>query len=334
MKSLMKTGAALFATLAAVTLLMDASASAQQQDPAAATQMFMEGREAAKAGKYRLACERFADSQRLDPKVGTLLNLADCQAHQALLGRALRTYEEAVHLATETHDDRLNYALERRAKLAPMVPSVTLRVQSGLPEGTEVKLDGVLQDSAAIGTAIPVDPGRHLISVQIPNQPPRNSEVILGAGENKEVVIQTGHVGFETYSLIPDRAGAGTASAATGPVQPAPQQPGRTLAYVAGGIGAAGIVVAAVTGLMLVSKNSTINGNCDSSGSCQQQGWNAVEDARVLLKVNTASWIVGAVGLGTGTVLWFTTAAPDRSSAAPPAQSPATQVAVHLGGVF
>ena len=55
-----------------------------QVDSAAARALFDEGRRLASQGKYDAACPKFEESQKLDPGMGTLFNLADCVEH---LGR-------------------------------------------------------------------------------------------------------------------------------------------------------------------------------------------------------------------------------------------------------
>jgi hypothetical protein len=52
---------------------------AASADSAAAEALFREGRDAAKHGDLETACADFAESQRLDPAPGTLLNLAECE---------------------------------------------------------------------------------------------------------------------------------------------------------------------------------------------------------------------------------------------------------------
>ncbi|NOU28880.1 MAG: hypothetical protein HOO96_13330, partial [Polyangiaceae bacterium] len=41
--------------------------------------LFREGRKALEAGDYAVACAKFAESQRIEPAPGTLLNLAGCE---------------------------------------------------------------------------------------------------------------------------------------------------------------------------------------------------------------------------------------------------------------
>ena len=83
--------------LVLVALLLAApSVLAQGRDPAAAEALFTEGRKAFDAGDYRIACARFAESQRLDPAVGTLINLAACNEKLDNLALAWETWQQAL----------------------------------------------------------------------------------------------------------------------------------------------------------------------------------------------------------------------------------------------
>src|SRR4051812_28534695 len=75
--------------------LLLAAGTASAGDSISAEALFAAGREAAQRGDYRQACDKFAESQRLDPAPGTLINLGDCNEHLGLLASAWRYYREA-----------------------------------------------------------------------------------------------------------------------------------------------------------------------------------------------------------------------------------------------
>src|SRR5512136_2811036 len=76
------------------------------RDPAAAEVLFREGRKLVAANDFAAACPKFAESQRLDPAVGTLLNWAACEEHVGKLASAWQRWKEALD-ALPPGDDRI-----------------------------------------------------------------------------------------------------------------------------------------------------------------------------------------------------------------------------------
>jgi hypothetical protein len=86
-------------------ILLSGSASAQtSSDKAAAQALFDAGKRLLSERKYAEACPKLAESQRLDPAPGTLMNLADCYEKAGLTASAWATWLEAAaamrHIAT------------------------------------------------------------------------------------------------------------------------------------------------------------------------------------------------------------------------------------------
>jgi hypothetical protein len=67
------------------------------------------------------------------------------------------------------------------------------------------------------------------------------------------------------------------------------------------------MVAAVVTGALLPAKKRDVRNHCDEQTRvCNEEGLSAARQGRTLLGVNTAAWIVGAVGLGAGAALYLT----------------------------
>jgi len=74
--------------LASIGSAAHAQPSAASQASTAAGALFDKGRQYLTAGKYAEACAAFEHSQQLDPQLGTLFNLATCNAHLGKLATA------------------------------------------------------------------------------------------------------------------------------------------------------------------------------------------------------------------------------------------------------
>src|SRR5690349_10947186 len=111
-------------SLACVTTLATARALAEPTaaERSLAAALFDQGRTLMGEGKVDEACVKLAESQRLDPGGGTLLNLALCHEKQGKIATAWTEFREARATAKkDNRPDREAAADNEIAKLEPML---------------------------------------------------------------------------------------------------------------------------------------------------------------------------------------------------------------------
>jgi hypothetical protein len=303
------------ACLAASVTLLAASASAQED--AAAEALFNKGLSEMEAGRYDTACPTLKESQRLDPRMGTLFTLAECEAKGGMIASAVAHYDEYLRLFARltpqqktTQAGREKVSTAQKAALAPHVPYVTLVLRDA-PAGTTVKWDDMVFNLPALGVPIPVNPGEHVVATQVPGTAPIITRVTIEKAEKKQVELKIGR-----------QSPAQNAPAAAGAAPPPPTTPATapgseeadagtsnstrtTLMYGAAGLGAVGLVVGSITGIAALGKKGTIEDNCVGT-RCNAAGKDAADGAQSLGLVSTIGFGVGIAGLATAAVLFFT----------------------------
>jgi hypothetical protein len=186
----LRKGGLLLASVA-VTLGHATVASAEGSEAQLAQALFEEGRLLMDAARFEQACAKFAESQRLDPAGGTLLNLALCHERERKLAKARADFENALALAIrDGRSDRATLAREHIANLEGRVPRVAVSVPAASEfEGLEVTVDGLALRRAAWGAFMPVDPGEHVIEAKAPARAAWSTVLRLDAGEKKSVSV-------------------------------------------------------------------------------------------------------------------------------------------------
>jgi len=283
---------------------------ASAQDSATAGALFEKGVADLEAGRFESACPAIEESQRIDPRPGTLFTLAECHARWGKVASAAAQYQEYVDLVSrltpeqqQRHKQRADAARAQLVKLKPSVPTLTLLLPADAPPGTFVTRNGELLKGVALGLPLPADPGEYVIVTHVPGRAERETKVRLELGEAKRVVLEAGEPGSPPASIsAPPVALPGTQGNAQA-VQPQP--PGkshRTAAYVAGGVGVAGLVVGSITGILVFEKKHTVSDNC-TGGSCNDAGLNAANGGKHLALASDVGFGVGIAGLAVSAVL-------------------------------
>jgi hypothetical protein len=251
---------------------------------------------------FREACPKFAESQRLEPAAGTVMNLATCEERLGKLASAWQHWKEAID-ALPPADDRIPFARGRVNDLEKKLPRLRVTLSGG---AGKVFRDEIELGPASQGVMLPVDPGPHTVTVQAPGRLPEKVTIEVAEGEEKQIEVHPGPIDPH-------------ASDVSAGIVAKPRS--RTLGWVIGGIGLAGVGTAAATGFLLVDKKSKVEAACPNKLCTSQDGVDQAASAKTLLVVNTTAWIVGAVGLGIGAYLVLSPSTSRSTTALVPAAS-------------
>jgi len=310
----MRSFRSLLLAAACVTSQLGASGAALAQpstvNVTAAEALFEQGRVALAAGDLDIACARFRESNRLDPAVGTLLNLADCEEKRGRLATAWMLFRRAV-TELEANDDRLTIVRQRLSDLEGRVPKLVLELAPGEPTTTRANVAGVDFGSGSFGVPLPLDPGDYEIMVSAPGRSERLFPMTLVEGQTTRLEIAANPPGVKSDRSRGGEPGQESDETTAGE----PFASRRTWAYVIGGAGAVGLGVGAVTGLLTLRQKDIADANCnDERRVCSEKGQQANETGRTLGAISTISFVFGLAGVGAATYLLLTE--PEESDAA------------------
>ncbi|MBA3457068.1 MAG: PEGA domain-containing protein, partial [Deltaproteobacteria bacterium] len=151
-----------------------------QAQSAEAEVLFRDGRKLIKQGKVAAGCDKLAASERLEPSIGTLLNLGDCREKLGKIASSWAAFRKAEAMAKRAgrEEKRQLEARNRALKLEPHLANLVIQVNLKI-DGLVIKRDGLVLEPGAWNTPVPVDPGSYQIVVEAPGYKPWRSEVTV-----------------------------------------------------------------------------------------------------------------------------------------------------------
>jgi hypothetical protein len=176
----------------ALALLSSPAAFAQPAGAQAET-LFRQGRDLMTAGKTAEACTSFQESEKLEPAVTTLLNLAGCREKLGQLATAWGQFLEAerqTRSATTASDRQLHdIAKKRAATLEPRVSKLEIDVpDANKQDGLEIKRGDEAIDAGAWNRALPVDGGTYTITATAPGSKPWSTQLTIAAEHDSKKI--------------------------------------------------------------------------------------------------------------------------------------------------
>lgn len=279
----------------------EAWAQARAEDRVAAESLFMDARRLMGAGDYARACPKLEASRRLEPALGTTLNLADCYEKLGRTASAWAEFKRAAAEAQRAGDTaRKSTAAERLAALEPRLCRLQIDAEEA---GVSVLRNGEPLDAEVLGSAIPVDPGSYRLGARAPGKVTWEQTVdVRGEGLLVQVWVPA-----LVSDVSPPEPSAASEPASPPPMDAAASGSQRTWAWALGGVGAASLAAGTTFGLLASSSWSDAKDSCaDPPYECGPDDVNQGDDAGTLADVATVSFILGGAALGTSLILFLT----------------------------
>ena len=285
------------------------TANAAGVDPANATSAqreqaqgrFTTGRQLYEAGKFEESVASFRASNEIVASPNARLYLARALRESGKYVDAYvefgRTETEAVAQKDHKYDKAAEASAAERKALESKVGFVSVQVDHATAS-TTVKVAGAEISREAWKERAPVVPGKTEVIVESPPQAPVVQSVDVAAGEEKVVVVD-----------------AASASDAVAAPPPADRTKLRTYAYVAGGVGAVGLVTFAIAGILANGTYSDLQSRC-GSGPCPASLSSEISRGKTEQTLANVGLVFGILGAGVGATLYVLSMPKAKSSTA------------------
>ena len=263
--------------------------AASAQNVAIAQKLYDDAMQLMAEKKYAEACPKLAESNRLDAGMGTRFYLGDCYENLGRVASAWALFTDVADEAKRTKQSgRESVARDRAKQLEGRLPKMTLQVPASVANvpGVHVRDNDTIVNTPLWGQPVPVDPGRHTITVSAPGR--RTWEKVVDLKEGAAETVTLGELAPAEVKLSTKQIGA----------------------IALGSAGLASIVVGSVFGMQARSKwredvvaKSCIGGvitQCDLADA--QKRFDA-SGAQTDATVSTVTFAIGGVALAGAAVL-------------------------------
>jgi hypothetical protein len=295
-----------------VSIATPSRADDQAENTAAARTLGIQGVQLADAGKCPEAIEKLQRAESLHHAPTILGRLGECQVAVGQLVAGTENLNSVVREplapnAPKVFHDAQDRAQKVLAMASPRIAHLTINVVPPDAKAT-VTVGGKPIPTALIGAERPTDPGTLEVSATADGYKTAGTSVTLTEGGHQEITL-TLEKDPNAVAPLPPLPAGGTPPPMASPPEPGPRK-SNTAAYVAFGVGGAGLLVGTVTGVLALGKAS----DCPNKVCATQSD---LDGAKSMATISTIGFGVGVVGVALGTILLVT----GNKSEAPPAQA-------------
>jgi hypothetical protein len=322
--------------------LLTVEAAAQEDagaaETAAARSIALEGIKLADAGRCDEAIDKLARAEKLHHAPVVLGRLGECQVAQGRLVEGTENLRKVLREALPAEPSSVLVRARERAssvleRAKGRIGALNIVVRGGPRDNAELRIvvDGQPMNVALLDADRPADPGEHVIEATAPGHFSASARVSVSMGERQSVILSLepdpqarvapspasappgSAPSSETTALFtrvpPPLDSSATASNAAGE----PAERNLTSAYVAWAAGGVAIAAGSIFGLLAFQGKSDLDAQC-ANNLCPDSSADRLDSARRDSTLATVLMTAGGVGLGLGTVFYFS-AGPSEDSA-------------------
>lgn len=285
--------------------------NANQEQKRAAQKMFEAADELYESGRYAEAAQAFRASHDLVASPNSRLMVARSLRE---IGKLAEAYREYVGTVSDAEASGGRYP---EAQATANAEAAALRSQLAFLVVKEGKADSLRIGDQSVplpqSEPIAVEPGSLKLELLAQGRLLLEEEVTLSAGD--EHVVGDAPSSAAARSTNEPKASAKPDSAPLLPPGPAaePNHGMRTAAYVAGGVGIAGLASFGVFGYLTRSQFNSLEQDCPDA-TCPPNSADEVDRGRLYQTVANVSLGVGVLGAALGTTLYFLSEPDDERS--------------------
>ncbi len=259
------------------------------------------------AKRWQEAITAFRASHDIVASPNSRLMIARALVELGRVDDAFREYEAALAEAADAASRSPSYAKTRDAVTAELreVAATVAQIHVTVPDapaGTTVTVGEIVRDTAALDRAFVVAPGDVSVAVRSPDGRARTHalRVVAGAVETVSVDLPA-----EPASSAPEAPAAPAPAPAPEPALPPSTTSRRTLAWVAAGIGAAGLATFGVFGAMNNATFADLEDRCERD-HCTPDRSGDIDAGRRYQTIANVGLVVGVLGAGAAVTLFAT----------------------------
>ncbi len=191
-------------------------------------------------------------------------------------------------------DDRAPHLRERIENIEQHAAKIALHLDDGAPTGTVVTVDGLVV--ASLEAPLHLAKGAHVVLVTAVGYRGKRYDIVVRDGEIRVLRVSPGApLEEELPTSSPPAAVHASAASSSHWTRP--------VGVVAMGLGAAGIWVGSLAGMMAIDRRDVQRAQCDATNACTAAGLGAAHDGAAWADVSTVGFIAGGAVLAVGAAL-------------------------------